>query len=343
MEVFNVMKTECIEIDSNNPEEALCYKAAKVIINSGLVAFPTETVYGLGANAFDVKAVRKIFAAKERPFEDPLIIHISDLESLSELARDIPPVAFKLAEKFWPGPLTLILKKKKKVPVLVTGGLDTVAVRMPKNKIALSLIECAGKPICAPSANLFGRISPTRARHVLQDLDGKIDMVIDGGTTLIGVESTIIDLTQDVPQVLRPGGISYEKLKNVTPFRKSRSHKRILSPGMYKSHYAPKAKLVLADGKGDAGINEIRRLADQYRKAFKNVGIVSVQEHKEEYPGFTVKTLGPGNNLTVCAANLYAVLRELDVLGVDIILSESFHRQGLGAAIMDRLKKASGV
>jgi len=337
------MKTEIIKVNSNNVDVSRIRKAAKVIKEGGLVAFPTETVYGLGADAFDPRAVAKIFEVKRRPLEDPLIIHISKKEDLFELAINISNTALKLTKRFWPGPLTVVLKKSDIVPDIVTAGLDTVAIRMTSNQIALTLIKEAQTPIAAPSANLFSRPSPTTSQHVLDDLEGKVDLVIDGGRTDIGLESTVLDLTQDTPYILRPGGVSAERLQDVIKTLKLfKSQDKIISPGMYPRHYSPKAKVILVDENDRIGVEKVRKLAYNFNLQGYSVGIIAREENKEKYSEFNVKLLGPGDDLIRCAANLFSVLRDFDRFGVDMIISESVNEEGLGLAIMDRLRKAAG-
>ena len=330
-------------MNSNNVDVSRIRKAAKVIKEGGLVAFPTETVYGLGADAFDPRAVAKIFEVKRRPLEDPLIIHISKKEDLFELAINISNTALKLTKRFWPGPLTVVLKKSDIVPDIVTAGLDTVAIRMTSNQIALTLIKEAQTPIAAPSANLFSRPSPTTSQHVLDDLEGKVDLVIDGGRTDIGLESTVLDLTQDTPYILRPGGVSAERLQDVIKTLKLfKSQDKIISPGMYPRHYSPKAKVILVDENDRIGVEKVRKLAYNFNLQGYSVGIIAREENKEKYSEFNVKLLGPGDDLIRCAANLFSVLRDFDRFGVDMIISESVNEEGLGLAIMDRLRKAAG-
>jgi len=330
-------------VNSNNVDVSRIRKAAKVIKEGGLVAFPTETVYGLGADAFDPRAVAKIFEVKRRPLEDPLIIHISKKEDLFELAINISNTALKLTKRFWPGPLTVVLKKSDIVPDIVTAGLDTVAIRMTSNQIALTLIKEAQTPIAAPSANLFSRPSPTTSQHVLDDLEGKVDLVIDGGRTDIGLESTVLDLTQDTPYILRPGGVSAERLQDVIKTLKLfKSQDKIISPGMYPRHYSPKAKVILVDENDRIGVEKVRKLAYNFNLQGYSVGIIAREENKEKYSEFNVKLLGPGDDLIRCAANLFSVLRDFDRFGVDMIISESVNEEGLGLAIMDRLRKAAG-
>lgn len=337
------MKTEIIKVNSNNVDVSRIRKAAKVIKEGGLVAFPTETVYGLGADAFNPKAVARIFEAKKRPLEDPLIVHISKREDLFKLAKDISNTALKLTKRFWPGPLTVVLKKSDIVPYIATAGLDTIAIRMPASQIALTLIKEAQTPISAPSANLFSRPSPTTSQHVLDDLEGKVDLVIDGGRTDIGLESTILDLTQDTPSVLRPGGVSMERLQDVIKtIHLFKSQDEIISPGMYPQHYSPKAKVILVNENDRIGVEKVRKLAYDFILQSYSVGIIAKEENKEKYSEFNVKSLGPGDDLIKCAANLFSVLRDFDRFGVDVIISESVKEEGLGLAIMDRLRKAAG-
>ena len=337
-----IIRPDVIGIDPNNIERVKIADAARIINEGKLVAFPTETVYGLGADALNPKACANIFEAKNRPLDDPLIVHIADKEDLFKVAREIPDTAVKLIDEFWPGPLTLVLKKAETVPDIVTAGLDTVAVRMPDNEIALSLIREAKTFIAAPSANLFGRPSPTTAQHVLQDLNGRIDLLIDGGKVNVGVESTILDLIQHPFRILRPGGISLEKLKTILPDIAISKEYAILSPGMYARHYSPKAAVILVEEKGKAQIDKVRSLAYEFAMQGYNFGIMAKEENKDGYSDHNVKVLGPGKNLPICAANLFSVLREFDRNNVDLIIAEGVEEKELGVAIMDRLRKASG-
>jgi len=317
--------------------------AAEEIKKGKLVAFPTETVYGLGADALNKKAVAKIFQAKGRPFNDPLIAHIADTKELYRLYKQVPPVALKLAKAFWPGPLTLVFKKSELVSGIVTADLDTVAVRMPADNIALSLIREAKTPIAAPSANLFGKTSPTTAQHVVDDLSGKIEMIIDGGKTKVGVESTVLDITVEPIRILRAGGISLEKLKEVIGQVKMSKELEggFRSPGMLNSHYSPQAKLILVEKKGDAQVEEIRRLASEYIAQGFKVGIMAKEENQNKYDRFEVKVIGKGTELETCAANLFAILRSFDKEGFEIIIAEGLKEHDLGLAIMERLRKAA--
>ncbi|HDP36423.1 MAG TPA: threonylcarbamoyl-AMP synthase [Candidatus Atribacteria bacterium] len=337
------MKTKIIEINPKRIDLTKIKLVAEEIKKGNLVAFPTETVYGLGADALNEKAVAKIFQAKGRPFNDPLIAHIADIKELYRLSKQVPPVALKLAKVFWPGPLTLVLKKSELVSDIVTASLDTVAVRMPEDNIALSLIREAKTPIAAPSANLFGRTSPTTAQHVADDLDGKIEMIVDGGKTKVGLESTVLDVTLEPVRVLRAGGISVEKLKEVVGQVKisKELEEGFRSPGMLNSHYSPQAKLILVENKGEAQIEEVRQLASKYMTQGFKVGIMAKEENQNKYDRFKVKVIGKGTELEVCAANLFTILRSFDKEGFEIIIAEGLEEHGLGLAIMERLRKAA--
>ncbi|MDI6826530.1 MAG: L-threonylcarbamoyladenylate synthase [Candidatus Aenigmarchaeota archaeon] len=321
--------------------------AVETIINGGLVAFPTETVYGLGANAFNIEAVEKIYEVKGRPKDNPFIVHIADKKDVSKLASEIPVKAERLMKKFWPGPLTLIFKKSKVVPDVATAGLDTVAIRMPDNKIASALIKESKVPIAAPSANLAGKPSPTSAEHVINDLYGKIDVIIDSGKTRIGVESTVLDLTTHPPTLLRPGGITLEELESVLgkiklhPVVKAEREIRKItakSPGMKYRHYAPEADLIVVEGKERAVRRKIQELVNEYKSEKKKVGIITISKH--DYDSDVIKFAG--KDLTTIAKNLFRIFREFDKERVNVIIAEGVKTSGMGLAIMNRLKKASG-
>ncbi|MBA3051929.1 threonylcarbamoyl-AMP synthase [bacterium] len=316
--------------------------AAQSIRKGKLVAFPTETVYGLGADALNAAAVSKIFKAKGRPLNDPLIVHIADKEDIFRLSKDVPGEAAELMKIFWPGPLTLVLKKSGIVPDIVSSGLDTVAVRMPSNPIAFNLIKYALTPVAAPSANLFGRPSPTCAQHVIDDLEGKIDILIDGGKTDIGVESTVIDMTHKPFRVLRPGGISVKELKDALGEIEINSvnDNIICSPGMLKHHYSPQARLLLFERSGEQ-IKEMRKMALEFKKQGKKVGIMTTSENQKEFRGFKIKAIGSEDDLKTCAFNLFSVLRSFDTEKTDIIIAGGIETTGLGLAVMDRLRRAS--
>lgn len=331
-----------LKINPFNINLDLISKAAKIIKKGGLVAFPTETVYGLGANGLNPCAVSKIFAVKKRPLNDPLILHLSQKEDLFKYTQNPPKIALKLIDKFWPGPLTLVLKKTKIIPDIVTAGFDTVALRMPANEIALRLIKESSIPIAAPSANLFSRPSSVTAQHIIDDLGNKVDLIIDGGKTLVGIESTILDLTYDPPFILRPGGISKEELEKVIKKVKVFCYKnKVLASGMFPKHYSPKAKVILIKNNNKNYIKKIMNLALSFKG--QKVGILTTDENINKYPGFIVKSLGPKNNTIICASNLFSILREFDQEKIDIIIAETIKKKGLGLAIMDRLKKASQV
>ncbi|MBA7585971.1 Threonylcarbamoyl-AMP synthase [subsurface metagenome] len=337
------MKTKILEINPKRIDLAKIKIAAEEIKKGNLVAFPTETVYGLGADVLNEKAVAKIFKAKGRPFNDPLIVHIADVKELNRLSKHVPPVALKLAKVFWPGPLTLVLKKSELVSDIITAGLDTVAIRMPADNIALSLIREAQTPIVAPSANIFGRTSPTNAQHVEDDLGGKIEMIIDGGKTKVGVESTVLEITAKPVQMLRAGGVSVEQLKEVIGQVKiGEELERVFrSPGMLDSHYSPRARLILVEEREEAQVREVFRLALEYKVQGFKVGIMAKEENQSKYNGFQVKVIGKGSELNICATNLFSTLRSFDKEGFEIIIAEGLEEQGLGLAIMERLRKAA--
>ncbi|HHV39472.1 MAG TPA: threonylcarbamoyl-AMP synthase [Tepidimicrobium sp.] len=338
--------TNIIEINSINPDEESVLKGAELIRKGKLVAFPTETVYGLGANGLDVKAIANIFTAKGRPQDNPLILHVYSIDQVEELAIDISKEARELMKEFWPGPLTLLFKKSTKVPNIITAGLDTVAIRMPDHPIALKLIEMSQVPIAAPSANTSGRPSPTMASHVEEDLSGKIDMIIDGGTTGVGLESTVLDITGKQPIILRPGGITLEDLRNIVPTvveDQGIIHEDIVprSPGQKYKHYAPKAKLILFTGEVDNMVKAISKKAYIYISQGRNVGIMATDETIGRYKEGISISMGSRKDSRTIAHNLFNTIRILDSKGVDIILCEGMERSGIGTAIMNRLKKAS--
>lgn len=325
-------------------------EAAAILKKGGLVAFPTETVYGLGADALNEEAARKIYAAKGRPSDNPLIAHIAKKEDIEPLVREIPEAGKKLMDAFWPGPLTLIFPKSGRVPKGTTGGLDTVAVRMPSDPVARRLIELAGTPVAAPSANTSGRPSPTTAEHVRQDMDGRIEMIVDGGPVGIGVESTIVDVTGEIPMVLRPGAITMEMLKKCVgaveidpailgPVSQDFKPK---APGMKYRHYAPKADLTIVSGETEDVVRAISRMAAERESEGLSVGIICTDETRALYPCGVVRSMGVRARQETIAHNLYAVLREFDDLNADVIYSESFEGGELSQAIMNRLCKAAG-
>ncbi len=322
--------------------------AGEVIRAGGLVAFPTETVYGLGANALDARAVAGIFEAKRRPADDPLIVHVADLDEVRRVASEVPEAARRLAESFWPGPLTLVLPKHADVPANATAGLDTVGVRVPAHPVARALIRAAGVPIAAPSANLFSRPSPTRAEHVVEDLDGRVDVVLDGGPTEVGVESTIVDACGPRPRLLRPGGVPAEAIERVlgiallTP--PPRAAGPVMAPGMLDVHYAPRTPLVLVTGPARAARPRLLRELREAVRAGLRVGLLLLEEDRDAVPPevLTVQ-LGSFNQPASSAARLFDALRTLDRAGLDVLYARDAAdpRIGLGRALRDRLRRAS--
>lgn len=324
-------------------------EAGKIIRRGGLVAFPTETVYGLGGDALNPDSSKKIYAAKGRPSDNPLIVHICKLEDIHKIVADFPKRAKRLAEEFWPGPLTMVLPKSDAVPMETTGGLDTVAVRMPVDPIALSFIEAAGGYVAAPSANISGRPSPTSFCYVKEDMDGRIDMILDGGDVEIGLESTIVDLTGNVPMLLRPGRITLEMLQDV--LGEVEVDKTILAgnmagrpkaPGMKYKHYAPKGDLTIIAGQSDKVIRRINELTGLGMACGEKVGIIGTEENIPFYKGNSIKSVGKKDDEVSIAKRLYRILREFDDEGVTLIYSEAFATGGMGQAIMNRLLKAAG-
>lgn len=343
------MKAEIISMREDGIDMESVARAGEILKNGGLVAFPTETVYGLGGNALDPQASMKIYAAKGRPSDNPLIVHIADMESLGKIVKKIPDNARLLAEKYWPGPLTMILQKADIVPSETTGGLESVAVRFPSDKIAQELIKAAGGYVAAPSANTSGRPSPTTAEHVKEDLGNTIDMILDGGPVGIGLESTIVDFTEETPVVLRPGYISLEMLQETLGAVKMDkgliapdSGIRPKAPGMKYRHYAPKAELTIVEGPMGAVVQEISRFVQEAEKQGKKTGIIASEETKDKYKTGIVKCIGSREREETIAHNLYEVLREFDQCEADVIYSEAFYTPRIGQAIMNRLLKAAG-
>lgn len=339
------MHTEVIRIDRKHIDKEEIERAGRLLREGDLVAFPTETVYGLGANALDEEAAKKIYAAKGRPSDNPLIVHIADMECLPYIVKEVPEPAKKLADAFWPGPLTMILNKSEKVPYGTTGGLDTVAVRMPSDPVAAELIRAGGGYIAAPSANTSGRPSPTTAAHVYEDMNGRIPLILDGGAVSIGLESTIVDLTAEVPMILRPGYITLEMIREALGEAEmdrgliaDDSKIRPKAPGMKYRHYAPKAELLIVEGEAEDVIAYINARA----AAVPGTGIICTEETRGRYPQGDVKCIGSRRDERSIAGHLFAILREFDNDGAEIIYSESFETPGLGQAIMNRLLKAAG-
>lgn len=343
------MDTKIIKIDETKELDLQLMDAAEILQKGGLVAFPTETVYGLGGDAKNKDASKAIYAAKGRPSDNPLIVHIPDVSWVDAIVSEIPEAAKKLAEAFWPGPMTLIFKKNDVIPYETTGGLDTVAVRLPSHPVARALMEKSGVYIAAPSANTSGRPSPTKAKHVIEDLSGKIDAIIDGGEVNIGLESTIIDVTEEIPMILRPGYISLEDVKDVVGkaaydpaiFSENKSL-RPKAPGMRYRHYAPKGNLIVVDGEKEAVCEYINAQILEAGVTGKKVAVMASRETAGSYKNAKVYTIGSVNDEEEIARNLYDVLRQFDEEGMELIFSEAFETPHMGQAIMNRLLKAAG-
>ena len=343
------MKAEIAVMTAEHIDMDAIARGGEILKNGGLVAFPTETVYGLGGNALDPKASMKIYAAKGRPSDNPLIIHIADIRDLDKIVTEVPEKARILAEKYWPGPLTMILPKADIVPKETTGGLDSVAVRFPSDMIAQELIKAGGGFVAAPSANTSGRPSPTMAEHVEEDLGDAIDMIIDGGQVGIGLESTIVDFTEEIPVILRPGYISLEMLQEI--LGEVRMDKGLLitdasvrpkAPGMKYRHYAPKADLSIVEGPEEEVVALINRLTAQGEASGLKVGIIATDETRDYYTAGDVRSIGSREEEETIAHHLYEVLRDFDSDEVNVIYSEAFYTPRMGQAIMNRLLKAAG-
>ncbi len=347
------METKILRIDEKHitgESAGEVFKLAGDIIKAGgLVAFPTETVYGLGGDALNPDASRAIYEAKGRPSDNPLIVHIADFEKIYEISDEVPDIAKKLSDRFWPGPLTIIVKKNDRVPLATTGGLDTVAVRLPSDAVAREFIKNAGGFIAAPSANTSGRPSPTTANHVAEDLSGRIDMIIDGGAACIGLESTIVDLSEDIPVVLRPGYVTIEMLREVCPDVEMDKGLAIdaaqapKAPGMKYRHYAPKADMTLVNGQSMPEITaKIKTLAENGISQGYRVGIIATEETKDRFDLGEVLVMGTLGDENTLAAGLYDVLRRFDEIDVDIIYAPCFSKSGIGEALYNRMLKAAG-
>lgn len=343
------MKTEILRCSSPERDWAAIVRAAQVIRAGGLVAFPTETVYGLGANALDAEAVARIYRAKRRPPEDPCIVHIAAVADLPRVAAVIPPAVERLA-RFWPGPLSVILPRAEAIPPIVTAGRPTVAVRIPAHPVALALIREAGVPIAAPSANRFMHTSPTTAQHVWDDLAGEIDLILDGGPTPVGVESTVLDLTGDVPTVLRPGAVTVEQLRAVLGEVRVQEHvpaaAALPSPGLFERHYAPEAEVLLFEGPRPATLAAMRAKAEELARSGVPTGILATEEDLREgeldLPGVEVAIIGCEAEPESIARGLYAGLRALERAGVRVIIARTTPETGIGRAVRDRLIRAAG-
>ncbi|MDI6600452.1 MAG: L-threonylcarbamoyladenylate synthase [Thermoanaerobacteraceae bacterium] len=341
--------TEIYWIDENNIDDNLLFKAAKVLRDGGIAAFPTETVYGLGANALDSKAVKKIFRAKGRPSDNPLIVHVADYEGIFPLVAEINEAAEALIHRFMPGPITIVMKKSTAIPDEVTAGLDTVGIRMPSHRIASRLIKLAGVPVAAPSANLSGKPSPTRPEHVIHDMDGRVDVIIADGICDVGVESTVIDVTGDIPMILRPGGVTFEELQSVLgkveidPAILKKPEKDMIAraPGMKYTHYSPDAEVVIVSGPSDMVVREINRLSKEDMANGKKVAVLASDETKGLYDIMVIPIGSKEDKLSI-SGNLFAALRKLDDMGIDKAYAEAVDEEGLGLAIMNRMKKAAG-
>ena len=344
------METKIQKIDPENFENEELKEACDILKANGLVAFPTETVYGLGGDALHPEASAKIYAAKGRPSDNPLIVHVADMESVYDIAKEVTDTAKKLADAFWPGPMTMIFRKKDKVPYSTTGGLDTVAIRMPVHPIAMELIRQSGVYIAAPSANTSGRPSPTKAEHVIEDLSGRIDMIIDGGSVGIGLESTIVDVSGEVPVILRPGYITKSMLEEVVgevridPAIVGKVMKKNIvakAPGMKYRHYAPKGNMAIVEGDTDSVIKKINELVQDKKEHGFRAAVIATEETKDRYECDIVRSIGSRKCEGSIAAGLYDILREMDHLGAEYIYAESFEEDKLGGAIMNRMVKAA--
>lgn len=346
-----VMDTTIQKVNPEYFEDNELEKASQILNTGGLVAFPTETVYGLGGDALSPEAAKKIYEAKGRPSDNPLIVHIADINSLYDIADEVNDKALALAEAFWPGPLTMIFSKKSKVPFSTTGGLNTVAVRMPSHPVALELIRQSGIYIAAPSANTSGRPSPTKAEHVIEDLQGKVDMIIDGGQVGIGIESTIIDISGEKPMILRPGYITKAMMEeiigevSVDPAVITLEPKKDIiakAPGMKYRHYAPKGQLVVVEGEIEQVVSKINRLVAERKSEKQRVAVIATEESKKHYKCDAVYSIGSRKSEGSIAAGLYDILRQMDHIEAEYIYAESFLEDKLGYAIMNRLLKAAG-
>jgi L-threonylcarbamoyladenylate synthase len=344
------METKIYSLNEEKIDTNIIKEAGDVLKKGGLVAFPTETVYGLGGDALNPDSSKKIYAAKGRPSDNPLIVHISNLKALEKIVKDIPEDALKLADKYWPGPLTMIFNKNDVVPKETTGGLETVAVRMPSNKIARALIDASGGYIAAPSANLSGRPSPTVAKYVIEDMKGRIDIILDGGESDVGLESTIVDFTEGKPMILRPGFITQKMLEEALS-EKVEWDRAIIdadsktppkAPGMKYRHYAPKGELVIVEGNKENVIKKINELTNADKNNNLKTGVIATEETKDYYCADLVKSAGHKDEEGEVAHHLFRILREFDEENIQKMYSESFKSDGVGAAVMNRLLKAAG-
>lgn len=343
--------TRILKIESIKKDKDKIIAAAEILKLGGTAVFPTETVYGLGANALDENAVKKIFTAKGRPADNPLIVHIWNIEQVESVAAQVPSSFRILAEKFWPGPLTLVVRKTKALPHIVTAGLDTVGIRMPDNLIALELLKCANIPIAAPSANISGSPSPTSAEHVIKDLNDRVDVIIDGGNSRVGLESTVLDISGEIPVILRPGAVTKEQIEEVIGRVEIDNHVmakmekgtiKPRSPGVKYKHYSPKAQVTLIDGPIESIVKEIKLKTENLSAEGKKVGIMATEQTRKAYDKGLVFSVGDRDNPETIASNLFRLLREFDEEKVDIIFMESLEKDGIGMAIMNRMVRAAG-
>lgn len=342
------MKTEIIKFKGNAKDKTYLKKISDTLREGGLVVLPTETVYGLGGNGLNKRACKKIYEAKGRPSDNPLILHIAENSQLDPLVAEIPDVAKKCMEKFWPGPLTIIFKRSDLIPDEATGGLETVAIREPSNEIAHAILKAVDFPVAAPSANLSGRPSPTKVEHVIEDLNGRVDIIVDGGHSVVGIESTVLDVTVDPPMILRPGKITLEDLREIDENIRidnatidAKSGEIPKSPGQKYRHYAPRAEAICFGGRLDKVVNEIKKNIEENKD--KKIAVLATDETYDEYKNLDIKlliNLGSRENLEEVAANLFDALRRCDDENVDIIFAEGFELRGIGLSIMNRLLKA---
>ena len=340
------MKTIISKIDVDNIDENEIKKQALLLKEGKTVIFPTETVYGLGANALDEEAVNKIYEAKGRPSDNPLIVHIYNKEDINKLADNISEKAIKVMDAFWPGPITIVLNKKDIVPKTTSGGLNTVAIRMPAHKIAQALIKESGIPIAAPSANISGRPSPTKGAHVKDEMQGRVSGIILGDDCNYGLESTVLDMTEDTPMILRPGSITKEDLENLIgevlldpSLEKKEDNKKAKAPGMKYTHYSPNAEVYIVSGDKENVVNEVNRRIKENSNNNLKTGVMCLEENKYKYDGFCISL---GKTLDEVGSNLFGTLIEMDNNNIDIIYSEEFPNEGVGRAIMNRLLKSAG-
>lgn len=343
------MITKWEKVSGSSPDQRLMREAGDIIKNGGLVAFPTETVYGLGGDALNPESSRRIYAAKGRPSDNPLIVHIADFKDLQTIVSYVPDSARVLARHFWPGPLTMIFKKSEAIPFETTGGLDTVAVRFPSDPVAQAFIREAGGYVAAPSANTSGRPSPTSGKRVFEDMQGRIEMLLDSGDCQIGLESTIVDLTEDIPVILRPGYITEEMLETV--LQRVDVDQTILSaasgiapkaPGMKYRHYAPKGELAIVSGQSAKVISYVNEQLAKAQEAGRRAGVIATDETIDAYLNCVKKSVGSRGDEPSIARRLYEILREFDEEDVEVMYSEAFDNTGMGQAIMNRLLKAAG-